>query len=177
MNMVKRLNNPPSMLAKLLWPLQVTSVALPLSTPINLSSHSLNLPSPPPSHPTDEVSNQFRHLASVLGCSHDDFIRTTENRHKEAVATLWAKLEANGQIYLGAYEGWYSIRDEAFYQENELVDGKAPTGILFNHPLCISTIISMHSHTHTHTHTHTLLHSRRSGSGVGEGGIVFLSPV
>lgn len=76
----------------------------------------------------DEVSTQFRKLVEVLGCSHDDFIRTTEPRHKLAVAELWAKLEANGQIYLGAYEGWYSIRDEAFYAENELVDGKAPTG-------------------------------------------------
>jgi methionyl-tRNA synthetase len=76
----------------------------------------------------DEVSSQFRKLVDLLGCSHDDFIRTTEPRHKLAVADLWARLQANGQIYLGAYEGWYSIRDEAFYAENELVDGKAPTG-------------------------------------------------
>ena len=54
----------------------------------------------------DEVSSQFRHLVEVLGCSHDDFIRTTEVRHKVAVARLWEKLTANGQIYLGAYEGW-----------------------------------------------------------------------
>ena len=46
----------------------------------------------------------------------------------QAVQTLWETLLANGQIYLGAYEGWYSIRDEAFYAEDELVDGKAPTG-------------------------------------------------
>ena len=54
----------------------------------------------------DEVSQQFRHLVEVLGCSHDDFIRTTEIRHKEAVAKLWETLTANGHIYLGAYEGW-----------------------------------------------------------------------
>ena len=54
----------------------------------------------------DEVSSQFRHLVEVLGCSHDAFIRTTEVRHKAAVAKLWDKLTENGQIYLGAYEGW-----------------------------------------------------------------------
>ena len=54
----------------------------------------------------NDVSSQFRHLVEVLDCSHDDFIRTTEERHKAAVAELWDKLEENGQIYLGAYEGW-----------------------------------------------------------------------
>lgn len=54
----------------------------------------------------DEVSTQFRHLVQVLDCSHDDFIRTTEVRHKAAVEKLWEKLTENGQIYLGAYEGW-----------------------------------------------------------------------
>lgn len=76
----------------------------------------------------DEVSARFRDLTEKLGCSNDDFIRTTESRHKEGVIDLWKRLEANGHIYLGAYEGWYSIRDEAFYAESELVDGKAPTG-------------------------------------------------
>eukprot|EP01038_Epipyxis_sp_PR26KG_P015848 gene15848-21471_t len=76
----------------------------------------------------DQVSNEFRKLSKNLDCSNDDFIRTTETRHKKAVCELWNRLEKNGQIYLGAYEGWYSIRDEAFYSEEELVDGKAPTG-------------------------------------------------
>jgi len=76
----------------------------------------------------DEVSLRFRTLADTLGCTHDDFIRTTEERHKASVAALWKRLEENGQIYLGAYEGWYSIRDEAFYSDSELVEGKAPTG-------------------------------------------------
>lgn len=76
----------------------------------------------------DEVSDRFRSLANSLGCSHDDFIRTTEERHRISVAALWKRLYDNNQIYLGAYEGWYSIRDEAFYAEDELVDGKAPTG-------------------------------------------------
>lgn len=76
----------------------------------------------------DEVSAKFDNLAKSLDCSYDDFIRTTEDRHKKAVSELWKILEEKGQIYLGAYEGWYSIRDEAFYAESELVDGKAPTG-------------------------------------------------
>lgn len=77
---------------------------------------------------TNDVSCKFRDLMSLLHCSNDDFIRTTEDRHKQAVEHLWKVLEDSGQIYLGAYEGWYSIRDEAFYQQSELVDGKAPTG-------------------------------------------------
>lgn len=76
----------------------------------------------------DETSSEFRRLTDVLGCSNDDFIRTTEDRHKRAVVELWKKLEEKGQIYLGSYDGWYSVRDECFYQEDELVDGKAPTG-------------------------------------------------
>jgi len=76
----------------------------------------------------DTVSLQFREMVNALGCSHDDFIRTTESRHKIAATKLWKALEASGQIYLGAYEGWYSVRDEAFYSETELIDGKAPTG-------------------------------------------------
>ena len=76
----------------------------------------------------DEISAQFRSLTEALGCSNDDFIRTTEARHKVTAAKLWKALEASGQIYLGAYEGWYSVRDEAYYQESELVDGKAPSG-------------------------------------------------
>lgn len=76
----------------------------------------------------DNVSAKFRHLTELLTCSNDDFIRTTENRHKLAVATLWQKLEESGNIYLGKYSGWYSIRDETFFAEDMLVDGKAPTG-------------------------------------------------
>jgi methionyl-tRNA synthetase len=73
-------------------------------------------------------SAKFRQLLYRLNCSTDDFIRTTESRHREGVLALWQRLEANDAIYLGSYEGWYSIRDEAFYAENELVQGRAPTG-------------------------------------------------
>ena len=76
----------------------------------------------------DEVSAVFRRLSDRLNCSPDHFIRTTDRPHMDAVRALWQELEAKGHIYLGAYEGWYSVRDEAFYSESELVDGKAPTG-------------------------------------------------
>jgi len=68
----------------------------------------------------DEISKTFRDLIPYLGCEIDDFIRTTENRHKNAAQYLWNKLKENNQIYLSNYEGWYSIRDEAFYLESEL---------------------------------------------------------
>jgi len=81
-----------------------------------------------PSEFSDEVSSNFRALLGELNCSVDDFIRTTETRHKKGVAELWKRLQDKDQIYLGLYDGWYSIRDETFYAESELVDGKAPTG-------------------------------------------------
>ncbi len=81
----------------------------------------------------DRVSQRFRELLDVMAFSADDFIRTTEPRHIAAAQELWRRMEANGHIYEGVYAGWYSVRDEAFYQEGELVagpDGRklAPTG-------------------------------------------------
>ena len=77
---------------------------------------------------TDEVAEHFVEMAELMGLSHDDFIRTTQPRHKEYVAQVWQKIKGNGHIYLDKYSGWYSVSDEAFYAESELVDGKAPTG-------------------------------------------------
>jgi len=82
---------------------------------------------------TDKVSQNFRDLAETMKFTNNDFIRTTEARHKEACQAIWAKLIDEGQIYLGSYAGWYAVRDEAFYTESELTkspDGKkiAPTG-------------------------------------------------
>lgn len=70
----------------------------------------------------DQVSQAFRDLTVTMGVSNDGFIRTTEARHYEACQALWRKLEANGHIYLGHYEGWYAVRDEAFYGEDELTE-------------------------------------------------------
>jgi methionyl-tRNA synthetase len=77
---------------------------------------------------TDKVSQNFRDLAVKMNFSHDCFIRTTEPRHIKAAQGLWQALIDKGEIYLGKYAGWYAVRDEAFYGEGELINGKAPTG-------------------------------------------------
>ncbi len=82
---------------------------------------------------TDAVSGQFRAMLAMLDVSNDDFIRTTEPRHKAGATALWQKLAASGDIYPGHYEGWYAVRDEDFYTEADLTtlaDGTrlAPTG-------------------------------------------------
>jgi len=76
----------------------------------------------------DQNSVSFRELLDIMNISNDQFIRTTNADHKASVQHLWKTLVENGSIYLGYYEGWYSVRDECFYTESELVDGKAPTG-------------------------------------------------
>jgi methionyl-tRNA synthetase len=76
----------------------------------------------------DRISGAFREVTQLLNISQDEFIRTTEPRHARAVQAIWKELERRGEIYLGRFCGWYSVRDEAFYEEGELVDGKAPTG-------------------------------------------------
>jgi len=82
---------------------------------------------------TDKVSQNFRDLAEIMQFTNDDFIRTTEARHKKAAQALWTRLLDAGDIYLDQYAGWYAVRDEAFYGEDELVKDKdgtkrAPTG-------------------------------------------------
>jgi methionyl-tRNA synthetase len=76
----------------------------------------------------DMNAEHFKNLAQVLNLSNDHFIRTTDDVHKKSVSKFWQKLVENGEIYLGSYSGWYSVRDEAFYAESELIEGKAPTG-------------------------------------------------
>jgi len=74
----------------------------------------------------DEISETFRNLSFLLNLSNDDFIRTTEKRHSSAVTNLWNILEKKEEIYLSKYSGWYSVSDEAFYNEDEIedLDGK-----------------------------------------------------
>jgi methionyl-tRNA synthetase len=67
----------------------------------------------------DRNSDRFRAMAQALAISNDDFIRTTEPRHYTASQAIWERMVAAGDIYLGGYEGWYSVRDEAFYNEDE----------------------------------------------------------
>ncbi|MGQ0663267.1 MAG: methionine--tRNA ligase [Pseudomonadota bacterium] len=82
---------------------------------------------------TDQVSENFRALARAMDFSNDDFIRTTEPRHIRSCQAIWRALERSGDIYLGKYAGWYAVRDEAFYAEDELSSGpdgkqRAPSG-------------------------------------------------
>src|SRR6185295_16614294 len=79
------------------------------------------------------VSAAFGEMDRLLDISNDDYIRTTEERHIRGVQALWQELERRGEIYLGKFAGWYCVRDEAFYDESELIDGPggsriAPTG-------------------------------------------------
>ncbi len=82
----------------------------------------------------DRNSGEFRRLAGVLNLSNDDFIRTTEERHHVSSQAIWEKMAANadGDIFQSTYKGWYSVRDEAYFDEAELTekDGKrfAPSG-------------------------------------------------
>ena len=64
-------------------------------------------------------SGEFRAMGALLNASNDDFIRTTEPRHHLTVQEVWRRMEKNGDIYKGGYAGWYSVRDEAYYQEEE----------------------------------------------------------
>ena len=72
----------------------------------------------------DEMSFYFREMCEKLNISFDHFIRTTSPTHHRASQELWKRLEASGDLYLDRYEGWYSVRDEAFYDEKELIDGE-----------------------------------------------------
>ena len=72
----------------------------------------------------DEMSGYFRELFDVLNISYDRFIRTTDDDHHRASQAIWRAMEAKGDLYLDRYEGWYSVRDEAYYDEKELVEGE-----------------------------------------------------
>jgi len=70
----------------------------------------------------DELSEKFKELTNILNLSNNDFIRTTEKRHYKSVEDLWNKLVLSGDIYLDKYRGWYSVSDEAYYDNEEIED-------------------------------------------------------
>jgi methionyl-tRNA synthetase len=72
-----------------------------------------------PEELAERNSNEFRAMGKVLNASNDDFIRTTELRHHEACQIMWNRMADNGDIYKDSYAGWYSVRDEAYYAEDE----------------------------------------------------------
>jgi methionyl-tRNA synthetase len=86
-----------------------------------------------PKELADRTAEQFLRMGEVLEAPADDVVRTTQERHKRASQAIWDAMQAAGDIYLSKYAGWYSVRDEAYYDENELTtvaDGSrvAPTG-------------------------------------------------
>jgi len=72
----------------------------------------------------DEMSGYFRDMYARLNISYDVFMRTSDPAHHAASQAIWRAMAANGDLYLDRYEGWYSVRDEAFYDESELSEGK-----------------------------------------------------
>ncbi len=81
----------------------------------------------------DRSAAQFEAMGEALNARADDIVRTTQERHKRATQALWQRMSANGDIYLSKYSGWYSVRDEAYFDESELTDGPggaklAPSG-------------------------------------------------
>jgi len=70
----------------------------------------------------NKISKIFKDLTTKLNLSNDDFIRTTERRHSISVSDLWDRLVKSGDIYLSKYKGWYSVSDEAYYNEDEIIE-------------------------------------------------------
>jgi methionyl-tRNA synthetase len=71
-----------------------------------------------------QMSSIFQEMCDLLEVKYDRFLRTSEPEHHRASQAIWAAMEERGDLYLGRYEGWYSVRDEAFYDESELADGE-----------------------------------------------------
>ena len=81
----------------------------------------------------DRVAAEFEAMGEMLNARADDIVRTTQPRHDRASQAIWERMAANGDIYLSKYSGWYSVRDEAYFDESELTDGPdgkklAPSG-------------------------------------------------
>jgi len=77
-----------------------------------------------PADLADEMSGYFREMCDALNVSYDRFIRTSEADHHRASQAIWQAMEAAGDLYLDRYEGWYSVRDEAYYDASELIEGE-----------------------------------------------------
>ena len=81
----------------------------------------------------DRIAAEFEAMGELLDARADDVVRTTQPRHARSVQEIWRRMAANGDIYLSTYSGWYSVRDEAYFDESELTPGLdgsklAPTG-------------------------------------------------
>jgi methionyl-tRNA synthetase len=77
---------------------------------------------------TERIAGRFIDIFGTYRIAYDEFVRTTEERHKTASQALFAKLQENGYVYEDTYEGWYDVSTETYYKESDLVDGKSPDG-------------------------------------------------
>ncbi len=77
---------------------------------------------------TDRIAGRFIEIFRTFEIDYDEFVRTTEARHKRASQELFSRLKANGYVYEDTYEGWYDVTTETYFKEAELVDGKSPDG-------------------------------------------------
>jgi methionyl-tRNA synthetase len=76
----------------------------------------------------DYISNEIKRIYDSVNISYDHFVRTTDVKHKESVQAIFETLFNKGDIYLGTYQGWYSISEESYIQEKDIIDGKGPQG-------------------------------------------------
>ena len=81
----------------------------------------------------DRTAGEFAAMGAALNAPTDDIVRTTQPRHRRASQAIWERIRTNGDIYLSKYSGWYSVRDEAYFDESELTEGPngqklAPSG-------------------------------------------------
>jgi methionyl-tRNA synthetase len=86
-----------------------------------------------PQELADRTAAQFAAMGAALNAEADVIVRTTSAAHREASQEIWRRMTANGDIYISKYPGWYSVRDEAFFDESELTKGEggkyfAPSG-------------------------------------------------
>ena len=77
---------------------------------------------------TDQISDEIKRIYHSVDVSYDYFIRTTDDNHKKVVQAIFKKLYDQKDIYLGKYAGWYSVSEESFILEKDIVDGKGPNG-------------------------------------------------
>jgi methionyl-tRNA synthetase len=81
-----------------------------------------------PKRYVDEISQEIKRIYDLVDISYDRFVRTTDAFHKQSVQRIFEKLIEKGDIYLGTYQGWYSVSEEAYVQDKDIIDGKGPQG-------------------------------------------------
>ena len=76
----------------------------------------------------NQISDEIKRIYGLVDISYDKFVKTTDPHHKKSVQKIFDKLLEQDDIYLGTYQGWYSVSEESYIQEKDIVDGKGPQG-------------------------------------------------